>query len=224
MKKVRLNLMGERYGNLVVIKEASPIYSNSGKMIRRWECQCDCGEKTIVRHGDLRSGRTTSCGCLKKERFVHKTHGYSRTKLGMVYASMRQRCNNPNNKNYDKYGGRGIRVCEEWALNNGYKEGLSIDRIDVDGNYCPENCRWTNWEVQTVNQGMRKDNKTGYKGIYFSQGSYKVQIKRNKKKYYFGSYKRLEDAIKALQEAKAMTGEAAEAQQQETLFSRFGEE
>ena len=232
MRKVRLNLAGERYGNLVVIKEANSIYNDSGKMIRRWECQCDCGRKTIVRHGDLRNGRTTSCGCLKKKRFVHKTHGYSRTKLGMVYTSMRQRCNNPNNKNYDKYGGRGIRVCEEWeknpesffewALNNGYKEGLSIDRIDVNGNYCPENCRWTDWEVQAINQRTRKDNKTGYKGIYFSQGSYRVQVRRNKKTYYFGSYKRLEDAIKALNEAKKMVDEAQP--KEDTLFNKFQEE
>lgn len=149
--------------------------------------------------------------------------------------SMKQRCDNPNNKNYDRYGGRGICVCEnwennpesffDWALSNGYREGLTIDRIDVNGNYCPENCRWADWETQAVNHGIRKDNKTGYKGIYFSQGRYRVQVRRNRKRYYFGSYENLNDAIKALDKAKAMIEESkAEQQEQETLFNRFQEE
>lgn len=217
--QIRLHLEGERYGKLVVVEEAEPIYSKTGKMIRRWKCKCDCGNITIVRHGDLRNGSTVSCGCYnyQKESAV-KTHGYSRTKLGNVFEGMKQRCNNPKNKNYEKYGGRGIKICTEWlndpkkffdwAIKNGYKEGLSIDRIDVNGNYEPDNCRWADNETQCLNQRLRKDNKTGYKGIYYSEGVYRVQIRRSKKRYYFGSYKTLPEAVKVLEDAKAMVKEA----------------
>lgn len=217
--QIRLHLEGERYGNLVVMEEAESIYSKTGKMIRRWKCKCDCGNITIVRHGDLRNGSTVSCGCYNYEKeSAAKTHGYSRTKLGNVFEGMKQRCNNPKNKNYEKYGGRGIKICTEWlndpkkffdwAIKNGYKEGLSIDRIDVNGNYEPDNCRWADNEAQCLNQRLRKDNKTGHKGIYYSEGVYRVQIRRNKKRYYFGSYKTLPEAVKVLEEAKAMVKEA----------------
>lgn len=217
--QIRLHLEGERYGKLVVMEEAEPIYSKTGKMIRRWKCKCDCGNITIVRHGDLRNGSTVSCGCYNYEKeSAAKTHGYSRTKLGNVFEGMKQRCNNPKNKNYEKYGGRGIKICTEWlndpkkffdwAIKNGYKEGLSIDRIDVNGNYEPDNCRWADNETQCINQRLRKDNKTGHKGIYYSEGVYRVQITRNKKRYYFGSHKTLPEAIKVLEEAKAMLKEA----------------
>lgn len=217
--QIRLHLEGERYGKLVVMEEAESIYSKTGKMIRRWKCKCDCGNITIVRHGDLRNGSTVSCGCYNYEKeSAAKTHGYSRTKLGNVFEGMKQRCNNPKNKNYEKYGGRGIKICTEWlndpkkffdwAIKNGYKEGLSIDRIDVNGNYEPDNCRWADNEAQCLNQRLRKDNKTGHKGIYYSEGVYRVQIRRNKKRYYFGSYKTLPEAVKVLEEAKAMVEEA----------------
>lgn len=217
--QIRLHLEGERYGKLVVMEEAESIYSKTGKMIRRWKCKCDCGNITIVRHGDLRNGSTVSCGCYNYEKeSAAKTHGYSRTKLGNVFEGMKQRCNNPKNKNYEKYGGRGIKICTEWlndpkkffdwAIKNGYKEGLSIDRIDVNGNYEPDNCRWADNETQCLNQRIRKDNKTGHKGIYYSEGVYRVQIRRNKKRYYFGSYKTLPEAVKVLEEAKAMVKEA----------------
>lgn len=217
--QIRLHLEGERYGKLVVMEEAESIYSKTGKMIRRWKCKCDCGNITIVRHGYLRNGSTVSCGCYNYEKeSAAKTHGYSRTKLGNVFEGMKQRCNNPKNKNYEKYGGRGIKICTEWlndpkkffdwAIKNGYKEGLSIDRIDVNGNYEPDNCRWADNEAQCLNQRLRKDNKTGHKGIYYSEGVYRVQIRRNKKRYYFGSYKTLPEAVKVLEEAKAMVEEA----------------
>ena len=147
-----------------------------------------------------------------------KTHGQRQTRIYGIYTNMKSRCNNKNMSEYHCYGGRGIKVCEEWqkepqafiqwALNNGYKEGLSIDRINVNGNYEPDNCRWTDSETQCLNQRIRKDNKTGYKGIYYSKGVYRVQIRRNKERYYFGSYKTLPEAVKVLEEAKAMVKEA----------------
>lgn len=227
--QIRLHLEGERYGKLVVLEEAAPIYSKTGKMIRRWKCRCDCGNIKIVRHGDLRNGSTVSCGCYNYEKEpAARTHGYSNTKLGKVFEGMKQRCNNPNNKNYEKYGGRGIKICTEWlnnpkkffdwAIKNGYKEGLSIDRIDVNGNYKPSNCRWAGNETQCINQRVRKDNKTGYKGIYTEKGVYRVKIIRNKKVYYGGSYKNLDDAVKALSKIKSLADEAAKANKNSGLF------
>lgn len=225
MSGVRLDLTGERYGKLIVLREVDRIYTRTGKIIRRWECQCDCGKITTVRHGDLRSGRTLSCGCYNFEKeSVVKTHGYSRTKLYGVYIKMKSRCENENDKSFSYYGGRGIKLCKEWnenpksfidwAKQNGYKDGLTIDRINVDGDYCPENCRWTDYETQAVNQRIRKDNKTGVKGVYKSGKSYIAQINRNGKREYLGSYKTLDDAIKARLAAEAKT----ENEPQEGLF------
>ena len=92
----------------------------------------------------------------------------------------------------------------------------------MNGNYEPDNCRWTDAETQCLNQRIRKDNKTGHKGIYFSNGTYKVQLRRNKKRYYFGSYKTLEEAVSVLYEAKAMIEEASD--KGETLFDKFQDE
>lgn len=131
--QIRLHLEGERYGKLVVMEEAEPIYSKTGKMIRRWKCKCDCGNITIVRHGDLRNGSTVSCGCYNYEKeSVVKTHGYSRTKLYNVYTKMKGRCNNPKDKAYIYYGGRGIKVCEEWQKEPQAFIQWALNKADVD--------------------------------------------------------------------------------------------
>lgn len=159
MSKVN-DLTGQKFGRLTV-------ESFAGKNSRRyatWLCQCDCGNKTVVCGSDLRSGNTKSCGCYHDEvsRDRHKRHGMCHTKLYYVWVGMRGRCFNPNNKSYKNYGGRGITVCDEWkdsfsafydwALSNGYKDGLSIDRIKNNSDYSPENCRWTTQKVQNNNR------------------------------------------------------------------------
>ena len=130
-----------------------------------WECKCSCGSKKIIvgAGGDIRNGKLRSCGCLKAKTNINHcgTHGESGTRLYRIWCGMRQRCNNPNHKNYDIYGGRGIRVCDDWndyeifrnwAMSNGYSDKLTIDRIDVNGNYEPNNCRWVDFVVQSNNR------------------------------------------------------------------------
>lgn len=156
-------MIGKKFGRLIVIEELKERKHGS----KVYRCQCDCGNIVNVRKDMLKSGNTRSCGCLQREkaRVVGKdkcTHGQSKTRLYNIYHHMINRCYNKNLLNFRNWGGRGITVCNEWkdnfmtfyewAINNGYKDTLTIDRIDNNKGYDPTNCRWVTNKTQSNNR------------------------------------------------------------------------
>ena len=150
------DLTGKKFGKLFV-KKIHP--TNGGDAY--FDCICDCGNLKIARGSGLKSGKIKSCGCLNTKRVPqNKTHGMSGSRLFKIWAGMKQRCYNHNNAKYKIYGGRGIEVCPEWqefepfmkwSYDNGYNDNLTIDRINTDGNYEPDNCRWVDLKQQANN-------------------------------------------------------------------------
>lgn len=165
------DLTGQRFGRLTVIRRVQNNKYNEAM----WLCRCDCGnEKTISGKCLRRKNNTSSCGCLQRERAKksHVTHNMSKSRIFKIWTKIKTRCFNKNIANYKNYGGRGITICKEWksdfkkfynwAIKNGYSDNLSIDRIDVNGNYCPENCRWATSKEQARN--TRKNHTITFKG------------------------------------------------------------
>ena len=159
------DLTGQRFGKLVAEKR----YYDAERKITFWRCKCDCGAEAMVRANSLKHGRTKSCGCLRRDSNNTKktTHGLSKTRIYNTWHAMKGRCKLESNANYPRYGGRGISVCKEWndsfdefykwAMANGYQDGLSLDRIDNNGNYCPSNCRWVTRDVQNNNREVSRN-------------------------------------------------------------------
>ena len=162
-----LDLTGMRFGRWTVLRYVG---YDKGAL---WECRCDCGKIKNVRSDHLRYGKSTSCGCFRAEVTAKETaqkiakHGMWGTRLYREWIQMKQRCSPSCSKtHYDRYYGRGIRVCPEWehdfdafaewALSNGYNDSLSIDRLDNDGNYEPTNCRWVTEETQANNKSTSR--------------------------------------------------------------------
>lgn len=204
---------GKVFGKLTVIGKGKPVKDTKGYNKHTWECLCECGKTTEVIHGNLtRKKPTSSCGCM---RGYHK-NGVRSHPLYSTWDGIKQRCANPNHTAYHHYGGRGIKMCPEWynsstkfiawAESNGWYEGcdLTIDRIDTNGNYEPENCRWVDWYVQGSNKRLPKTNTSGHKGVSYRKSSDKWEAKLEVKGVvnYLGLYQTKEEAIKARIEAE----------------------
>lgn len=155
-----IDLTGQIFGRLTVIKKVG---LSKNKFVL-WLCKCTCGNQIIVTSNNLRTGNTQSCGCLATElrRKNLLKHGLRSTRIYSIWRGMKQRCCNKNSTHYKYYGERGIKICQEWlnnfmnfynwAINNGYADNLSIDRINVNGNYEPSNCRWITLKEQNDNR------------------------------------------------------------------------
>lgn len=171
----KLKLSGQKFGRLTVLYE-NPVRTKRGNL--RWDCHCECGNKTTVAGSDLRKGSTTSCGCYKEEfLFTHRKTG---SKVYKAWGSIKARCCDVNSKDYDRYGGAGISIHPDFVVSfeafyaevgdppeESYK--WSVDRIDNQKGYEPGNMRWATAAQQSRNQSMRSDNKSGFVGVYYKE-------------------------------------------------------
>ncbi|OPY84201.1 MAG: hypothetical protein A4E65_00339 [Syntrophorhabdus sp. PtaU1.Bin153] len=153
--EIRIDLTGKVFGHLTVLG-----FHEKKNGSQYWLCKCDCGKTVIIQRSNMTSGTTKSCGCMKG--FKHGFYGHPVYK---AFYRMKDRCSNPHNKSFSRYGGRGITVCSEWsdvatfaawALASGWKQGLTLDRVDPNGNYEPSNCRWISLEAQQRNRTNTK--------------------------------------------------------------------
>lgn len=260
MVKVKKDLTGMKFGRWTVLCQAEDHIKANGEHEAMWACQCDCGTIKNVLGKSLKNGSSKSCGCLKTEITTQRwtKHGLRRTRIYNIYAAMIDRCTNARHRNYYDYGGRGIKICDEWlgengfinfynwTMNNGYTDELTIDRIDVDGNYEPDNCRWITIKEQQLNkrnnhlvtingvtkfarewceeynvkidtfwgrlykgiegedllaapQHKQTRNTSGFAGVFYDKRRdyWYAEIRKDKVRYYLGSYKNMKDAVQA---------------------------
>ncbi len=188
--------LGDIFGRLTVIE----LFAEQGR--RKARVRCDCGTEKIVVAYALRSGDTRSCGCLRKEvtSQVKTTHGMTDSRLYCIWSGMIKRCTNPKEPAFERYGAKGIRVCDEWresfeafqewAKSAGYRDDLTIDRIDGRKSYYPENCRFTTRTVQNQNRRKQRNNQSGFIGVHLDKnsGRYRAQASINYRVINLGFY------------------------------------
>lgn len=197
------NLVGETFGHLTVLK-----LNNQHHLGNSWLCKCDCGNEIILGTCHLVETRNRrankSCGCKnKKQNRKSKEH----PRLYNIWKGMIYRCYKPTKSGYERYGGKGVTVCDEWinsfenflewSLVNGYSDVLTIDRIESTNPYGPSNCRWSDYFTQEANRGMHKDNTTGYKGVAPLNGKFRSYLTRKRITKHLGMFNTLEEAVMA---------------------------
>lgn len=186
MRKIK-NIKGQKFTKLKVIDLQG--VQNHRAM---WLCKCDCGNEIVVSSNSLLTKKTKSCGCLNIKKIIERntTHGLSKTRLYKIWCGMKQRCYNKNDKRYNRYGKRDIKICDEWlkdfkkfydwSIKNGYSDKLTIDRINNNGNYEPNNCRWITQHEQTRNYS---------RNIFLTYNGETLCLKDMAKKYNIPEYK-----------------------------------
>ena len=204
--------MNNQENSLILIQDLGRIYptEKSKQKTRMGIYKCQCGNEFRTTFQSVSLNKTKSCGCLKGKMITDSKikHGQTHTRLFKIWARIKVRCYNKTNPRYNDWGGRGIIVCDEWrdnfkifqdwAFNNGYSDNLSIDRIDNDGNYEPNNCRWATKEVQARNtRKIWRSNTSGYRGVYVSKNKFKSLICVDKKPIYLGLFNTKLEAAQA---------------------------
>lgn len=202
---MKYDLTGERFGRLLV-EEPAGIRAR----YQYWMCLCDCGKRTTVRSSHLLSGATVSCGCAKT--LARSSHLLSKTPEYRAYYNIKKRCYDEKDTAYERYGGRGIRVCDRWLESFMYfyedmgprpGAGYSIDRINPNGDYSPQNCRWATIYTQARNRRARKDSSTGVRGVRKNKiGRYEASIYAGGKLRRIGTYSSVAEAEAARREAE----------------------
>lgn len=208
---IALDLTGQKFGRLVVASFAGR-RTIGGETRRLWLCQCDCGHECTVAAKSLLIGYTTSCGCAKVVGVT--SHGKAGTAEHSIWKSMNQRCSNPNDTGYPRYGARGIKVCERWrdSFENFLADmgprpdpKLTLERVDNEASYAPDNCVWATRTAQILNTRPKNTNRSGIVGVHWNakEGKWRAQISINYKKIALGRFTRIEDAKGAYDKALA---------------------
>ena len=195
--------IGKKFGKWTIIEDLGKDNCN----IKRVKCRCECGRESSIQFNCLIHGHTISCNSCARTK-----HGDNKKRLYQTYYNMKKRCYDTKYSKYKDYGGRGITICNEWnnsyivfkqwAITHGYREDLTIDRIDVNGNYCPENCRWVDRHIQNANKRKQPNNTSGYTGVYYLKQKnlikrWESRIQVNYKDVKLGIYMTQKEALEA---------------------------